>query len=55
MYVRYIVMLSRNHCCNVTRRSIFIVVGVDVAINHIKLFGVHTGMQQWVPFALMLG
>jgi hypothetical protein len=34
-------------------RSLFIVVGVDVAVNSRKMFSVIMEMKQWVPFALL--
>ena len=54
MYVRYILTRSREHFCygNATIRSIFIV-GVDIAVNNIKVFFVAVEMQQWAPFALL--
>ena len=47
---RYISALQRNHCWhrNATIRSLFIV-GVDVAVNNIKVFCVAMEMQQRVP------
>ena len=56
MYVQsYIVARSRNHCChaNATIRSLFIVVGVYVAVSNIKVFIIAMEMQQWLPFALL--
>ena len=46
---------SRNHCSHgyATIPSLFIVVGVDVAVNNIKVFCVVKEMQQWVLFALL--
>ena len=45
---------SRKLCChaNATIHYIFIVVGIDVAVNNIKVFRVATEKQQCVPFAL---
>jgi hypothetical protein len=53
----YIVARSRNHCChgNATISSTFIVVGVHVAVNDIKVFSFVMEMQQWIPFALLSG
>jgi hypothetical protein len=34
--------------------SLFIVVGIDVAVSSIKVFSVAMEMQQWVCFALFL-
>jgi Tat protein secretion system quality control protein TatD with DNase activity len=44
------VVHSRNHCYNgnATVRSIFIAVGVYVAVNNIKLFTVAMELQEWV-------
>jgi hypothetical protein len=51
MYVqRYSVAHSHNHCYNgnATVRSLFIAIGVDVAVNNIKVFTVVMELQQWV-------
>jgi hypothetical protein len=52
----YTVACSPNHFCheNATILSLFIVVGVDVAVNNIEVFSNATEMQQWVPCALLL-
>jgi hypothetical protein len=54
-YVRYIVARSRNDCGhgNATVCSLFIVAGVDVVVNNIKMFSVAMEMQQWVSFTLV--
>ena len=57
MYVKlYIVARLRNHCCHgqATILYLFIPVGVDVAVNNIKVFSVAMEMQQCVTFALLL-
>jgi len=51
MYIqRYSVAHSRNHCYNgnATVRSLFIAIGVDIAVNNIKVFTVAMKLQQWV-------
>jgi hypothetical protein len=55
MYLIYIVTSSRNHCCrgNTIMRSVFTVVGVDVAVNSRKTFSIIMEIKQWVPFALL--
>jgi hypothetical protein len=51
---RYTVAHSCYHSCHGNAiRSVFIVVGVDVGVNSIKVFSGTTEMQQWVPFALL--
>jgi hypothetical protein len=52
---RYIVARSLNHCChgNETIRSLFIVVGVNVAVNNINVFSVDMEIQKWFSFALL--
>jgi Ni,Fe-hydrogenase I cytochrome b subunit len=51
----YIVALSRSHYCNskATIHFLFIVVGLDVAINNIKVFSVAMQTHEWVPFAML--
>ena len=46
----YSVAHSRNHCYNgnTTVHSPFIAIGVDVAVNNIKVFTVTMELQQWV-------
>jgi hypothetical protein len=53
MYVCYIVARSRDNCChgNAKIRYVFIFVGIDVAVNNIKVFSVSMEIQQLVPFA----
>ena len=45
----------RIHCCRVTAtlRSLFIVVGLDVAVSYIKVFGFAAGMKERVLFTLL--
>jgi hypothetical protein len=53
MFVRHVVARSLNQCGrgNATVRSIFIVVGVDVPVNNMKMFFVALERQHCVPFA----
>jgi hypothetical protein len=46
---------SRNHCCREKAAifSLFIVVGVDVAVHSIKVFIIAMELQEWVRFALL--
>ena len=56
MYIQhYFVTRSRNLCCrgNATLPSIFIVFGIDVAANNIKVFSVAMEMKQWVTVVLL--
>jgi len=49
-------MRSRNLYCrgNATLPSLFIVFGIDVAVNNVKVFSVAMKMKHWVSFALLL-
>jgi hypothetical protein len=51
--LRYILARSRNHSCqrNATVPSHFIIVGVSVTVDHIKLYSVAMVVQQCVLFA----
>jgi hypothetical protein len=53
MYVHGTVAHLHDNCCHesTTIQSLFIVAGVDVNVNNMKVFNVME-MQQWVPFAL---
>lgn len=55
MYVHYLVVSLRNHCChgNAIIYSLFTAVDVDVAVNNIKRFSVVMEIQQLVPFILL--
>ena len=55
MFVRHIVARSPNQCgCgNATIRPIFIVVGMDVPVNNIKMYFVAMERQHCVPFAIL--
>jgi len=56
MYIEhYVVTLSRNLCCrgNATLPSLFMVFGIDVAANNIKVFSAAMEMKQWVSFVLL--
>jgi hypothetical protein len=44
-----------NHCCHENRATgyLFVMVGIDVAVKDIKVFGVAMEMQKWVHFVLL--
>ena len=50
----YIVASSLNYCChrNATIPSVFIVVGVYIAVRDMEVFSIATEMEKLVPFAL---
>lgn len=53
--LRHSVAGSRSHCChgNATIYSLFNIVGLDVAVNNIKMCSFAMEMQQSVPLALL--
>lgn len=44
---------SHNHCFEMQQCFLFIVSGIDVAVNNINVYTVDTEIQHWIPFALL--
>jgi len=52
---RHIVACSPQNCCKETQQYVhFYVVGVNVAVNNVKVFSVVKEVHQWASFAMLL-